>query len=96
MSLKTTKDFNLLLTDAVKKWGTDRQIEQIVEECAELIMAIQKYKRYKDSRPEDYDKLIDNVREEIADVLIITLQGRMMFVLRKTILFEIKSHSILQ
>ncbi len=79
MSLKTTKDFKALLIDAIKKWGTEKQIEQIVEECAELIMAIQKYKRYKDSRPEEYEKLVDNIREEIADVLIITLQGRMIF-----------------
>ena len=30
---------------AIDKWGIDRQLDIVVEECAELIQTIQKYRR---------------------------------------------------
>ena len=53
-------------------YGMMNQLEQTVEECAELIQAIQKWKRYK-SLP---IKLALNVNEEVADVLIMANQLR--------------------
>ena len=55
-------------------YGIMNQLEQTVEECAELIQAIQKYKRYKSSTM--IDKLALNVNEEVADVLIMANQLR--------------------
>lgn len=55
---------------AIKRWGRLSQIEMIVEECSELIQAIQKQKRYGN---------IENVIEEIADVEIMCEQARMLF-----------------
>lgn len=30
---------------ALKKWGSEAQLDMVIEECAELIKAIQKYRR---------------------------------------------------
>ena len=50
----------------IAHYGVDKQLDMLVEECAELIQAIQKYKRYKDIPGEG--KAFDNLIEEIADV----------------------------
>lgn len=50
----------------IDHYGADKQLDMLVEECAELIQAIQKYKRYKDI-PGD-GEAFDNLIEEIADV----------------------------
>ena len=46
----------------IDKWGTDKQLDMVVEELSELILAIQKWKRYHSE-----DTLI-NVAEEVVDV----------------------------
>lgn len=57
---------------AVSIWGAPAQLDMVVEECAELIQAINKFKREKkDSR--------DNLLEEIADVEIMI--GQLRFIL---------------
>ena len=61
------------LREAIKVYGKDNQIEMIIEECSELIMALQKNKRYNTK-----DTYI-NVCEEIADVDIMIEQAKMMF-----------------
>lgn len=48
--------------EAAKFFGIYPQLEQTIEECAELIVAIRKYQRYRGS-----DNL-ENLEEEIADV----------------------------
>ena len=53
------------------KFGLKNQLEQAEEECAELILAIQKFKRYKCGFVETY---YENVREETADVYIMMCQ----------------------
>ena len=53
------------------KFGINNQLEQAEEECAELILAIQKFKRYKGGFVETY---YENVREEAADVYIMMCQ----------------------
>ena len=52
-------------------YGLNKQIEQSEEECAELILAIQKFKRYKGGFVETY---YENVREETADVYVMMCQ----------------------
>lgn len=38
-----------LYKQAVEKWGEDSQLNQMVEEMAELIVAINKFKRARDN-----------------------------------------------
>lgn len=58
---------------AIKKWGEDSQIDMIVEECAELIKAIQKMRRNKS--PEAHQAVL----EELADVRIMVEQAYYIF-----------------
>jgi len=55
-----------ILNKAMKTWGVEAQMDMLAEECAELIVAIQHFKR---------DRVgWDKVCEEIADVRIMTSQ----------------------
>jgi hypothetical protein len=57
----------------IENWGTEKQIDMVVEELSELILAIQKYKR---NPSEETCKDISN---EVADVeLMIGQLGEMM------------------
>ena len=49
-----------LMLAAITKWGIDSQIDMVIEECAELINAIQKWRRGR--------KTEDEVLEEGVDV----------------------------
>lgn len=62
-----------IITQAVKKYGRYNQTEMIIEECSELIQAIQKYKRDGSSSSKDH------VCEEIADVIIMIEQAKIIF-----------------
>jgi NTP pyrophosphatase (non-canonical NTP hydrolase) len=54
---------------AIDLWGVDAQIGMMIEECAELIHALQKAQRGRAS----------NVTEELADVEIMCEQMRLIF-----------------
>ena len=58
---------------ALDKWGLDLQLVMMIEECAELIHAICKYKR--SWNIED----VDNLLEELADVDIMINQMKEYF-----------------
>ena len=61
-----------LFETAIQKWGANAQMDMVVEECAELIKAINKFKRNVSS---------DTIKElcgEIADVEIMCYQARIM------------------
>ena len=58
---------NHLYAKALLKWGLDAQLDMAQEECAELIMAINKLRRSKYRRK-------SFVAEEIADVRIMINQ----------------------
>lgn len=66
------------VVDAVEKrsiarYGTDTQTTVCMEECAELIQAISKLKRYNPEDPNNTvsrSELIENLYEEMADVQI--------------------------
>ncbi len=67
-----------VLQQAIDKWGIPAQIEMAIEECSELILALQKFKRnYK--KGEDNSQLEFNVCDEIADVSIITKELELIF-----------------
>jgi predicted small metal-binding protein len=58
--------------DAVNKWGVEAQVNMCMEECAELIVACNKYLRAK--TVEEIDEAIVNFAEEVADVEIMISQ----------------------
>lgn len=62
---------------SIEKYGKEPQCRQAMEECAELIQAVNKMLRYEDrpAEPEYYANLI----EEIADVEIMLYQLKVMF-----------------
>lgn len=60
---KLTEESKILLD----YWGKDDQLDVSMEECAELIQAISKAKRYGIGNPHNYW----NLAEEIGDVTII-------------------------
>lgn len=64
-----------LLKKAISIWGHDSQVEMMHEECLELALALQKYKR---------DNIcpvmgMDNIYDEIADVKIMMAQADLLF-----------------
>lgn len=68
--------------DIINHFGVDRQSRQAMEECGELIQAINKMLRY----PDDEVKRIELI-EEIADVLIMITQLKIIFDIEQ---FEIR------
>lgn len=63
-----------LLLGAIRKWGRELQIEMAIEECSELIHALQKLKR-DGTNTEKYN----HVCEEVADVDIMIQQLKFIF-----------------
>ena len=62
-----------------RHFGFDAQSNQLIEECAELIQAVNKYKRVTKAIgvPVDSNRaeiVLDNIKEEIADVEIMLEQ----------------------
>ena len=67
---------NLIYQKALDKWGTGAQVGMAIEECAELIQAINKYERAMHDKL-NRDAVVEarhNVISEIADVLIMIEQ----------------------
>jgi len=56
---------------AVATWGHSAQIDMVIEECSELILALQHFKRGRNTA--------DDVASELADVSIMFEQARVMF-----------------
>ena len=56
-------------------WGLDKQINQVSEECAELIIALNKWRRAPDDKKPD--KM--TIAEEISDVQIMLEQMKEAF-----------------
>lgn len=63
---------------AIDKWGEESQIEMIIEECSELILALQKYKRNKNDGFSK-ERILHDVCDEIADVSIMIKQANIIF-----------------
>lgn len=69
---------------ALQKWGAESQIEQTVEECAELIVALKHWPRGKANA--------SNVASELADVEIMC--GQMRILLGDILVDEAKSEKL--
>lgn len=72
--MKLTRRQDGILSQAIATYGADKQMEMMIEECAELIQALQKLKR----KPTD-SGVKDHVCEELADVEILVRQMRRIF-----------------
>ena len=55
-------------------YGMQSQQEMLIEECSELIQAMQKMKRADIADPEECNKCMQNLLEELADVTIMIEQ----------------------
>lgn len=65
---------------AIDKWGATAQVDQMIEEMAELTLAINKYKRYRlGEKYLEKDEVFDNLYEELADVKLCFEQMEYMF-----------------
>ena len=50
-----------LLEKAIDVWGFDAQCEMIIEECLELVLALQKLKRVRGDKKQKFDNVIDEI-----------------------------------
>lgn len=69
------EDIDILATQALEHFGATPQICQTMEECAELIQALNKSLRHQD----DPEKVKQNILEELADVTIMVEQMKLHF-----------------
>ena len=72
MKIQFTEEAIKVMQTALDVWGLNAQVGQTVEECAELIVALQKYVN-RTPRPET----VDNILDEIADVEMMLAQMRL-------------------
>jgi len=72
MKLKFTDIEIATMQAALEKWGLNAQVGQTVEECAELIVALQKHIN-RTPKP----STIENIIDEIADVEMMLAQLRL-------------------
>lgn len=68
------------LEKAISKYGKDSQVDMAVEEMSELVKALLKDRRaMRNPAAWDYERIYQNICEEIADVLIMLEQLMMIF-----------------
>ena len=67
----------ILYKKAVKHWGYPLQLGMAIEECAELIQAINKVQRQWDT--DKMQEAVEHLADEVADVEIMMGQLRVMF-----------------
>ena len=71
-----------MMDERIKKiaeyYGFESQREQFIEECAEMIQASQKCKRNDIQNAQQYRERFDNFQEDVADVLVMALQMRIL------------------
>lgn len=68
-----------VLKAAISTYGKDAQVDMAIEEMSELIKALLKYRRSKNTTGIEHGKLRSNIIEEAADVLIMVVQILMMY-----------------
>jgi len=72
MKVHFTENEIKLMQAALDRWGFNSQVGQAIEECAELIVALQKYTN-RTLKPNITEKILD----EIADVEMMLAQIRL-------------------
>jgi len=71
--MNITEEQNNILKAAIEKYGLDAQLDMVVEECSELIQAVQKYKRSRTI------ETVENILKEGSDVFIMLKQVELIF-----------------
>ena len=59
-----------LYNKAVEKWGFESQLDQLIEESAELIVSVNKLKRSNIDLQDRKEEIFDNFIEEICDTFM--------------------------
>ena len=72
MKVQFTETEIKTMQTALEQWGLNAQVGQTVEECAELIVALQKYI----NRTQKLNT-VENITDEIADVEMMLAQMRL-------------------
>ena len=72
MTVQFTENEIKTMQTALDQWGVNAQVGQAVEECAELIVALQKYIN-RTPQP----GMIENILDEIVDVEMMLAQMRL-------------------
>ena len=72
MKVQFSEDEIKIMQKCLDQWGLNAQVGQTVEECAELIVALQKYVN-RTPQP----GMVENVLDEIADVEMMLGQMRL-------------------
>jgi len=72
MKVQFTESEIKTMQTALDRWGLNAQVGQTIEECAELIVALQKHVN-RTPRPKTTDKILD----EIADLEMMLAQIRL-------------------
>ena len=75
----TRKERDVLYKRAVEKWGAEGQLDQLIEEMAELTIAINKVKRAEKFIAQKKEGVMENFYEELADVKLCLEQMEYMF-----------------
>ena len=86
MKVQFTENEVKIMQTALDQWGLSAQVGQAVEECAELIVALQKYinrtpqpkpHRQAGRQASDLPGRVENILDEIADVEMMLAQMRL-------------------
>lgn len=91
------KDLDKLNLEIADYYGYEAQSNQLIEECAELIQAINKHKRVMRNRKSvnmTLKEAINNVSEEIADVEIMLEQIKYLLGINEQYIDTIKEMKI--
>lgn len=59
-----------LYNKAIEKWGFESQLDQLIEESAELIVSVNKLKRSNIDLQDRKEEIFDNFIEEICDTFM--------------------------
>ena len=72
-----------ILGMAIDKWGTSSQVGMLHEECLELALALHKLNSRAGGRGQNNTLLLGNVYDELADVIIMVEQSKLIFNMNK-------------
>lgn len=86
-----TKEKAKIYQEALNQWGMDAQINMAIEEMAELISALEHYRRLKKW---GHHATAEDVADEVADVEIMMEQLKFMFGFDSLYLFQIKEKKL--
>ena len=81
MTEKRRFDRHSILSSAIIQYGEDAQIDMMIEEMSELTKALLKLRRMNDADigSDKHTALINDIREEIADVQIVLDQMKIIY-----------------